>query len=174
MDGTYKMSAQYFRTLHWIDIKLSTMVSVRIYYPCPSSQNFSNFFCLLSIVTFPFPEWSPRELIFSWYFIHEYPVICSVLSFPSVHMVSPKLRKAFKTKRCVGICQERWEKVSFIKLGLIYFSFMHFVRSCRSVAPGLMDNMPSIRIVSGWELQTYSLFFFSIKVEDGSIRLHLL
>lgn len=77
-------------------------------------------------------------------------------------------------KRCIGICQERWEKVSFIKLGLIYFSFMHFVRSCRSVAPGLMDDMPSIRIVSGWELQTYSLFFFSIKVEDGSIRLHLL
>lgn len=87
-------------------------------------------------------------------------IYCSVLSFPSVHMVSPKLRKAFKTKRCIGICQERWEKVSFIKLGLIYFSFMHFVRSCRSVAPGLMDDMPSIRIVSGWELQTYSLFFF--------------
>lgn len=81
MDGTYKMSAQYFRTLHWIDIKLSTMVSVRIYCPCPSSQNFSNFFCLLSIVTFPFPEWSPRELIFSWYFIHEYPVIWTYLLF---------------------------------------------------------------------------------------------
>lgn len=72
----------------------------------------------------------------------------------------PNWEKAFKTKRCIGICQERWEKVSFIKLGLIYFSFMHFVRSCRSVAPGLMDDMPSIRIVSGWELQTYSLFFF--------------
>lgn len=96
-------------------------------------------------------------------------------------LVSPKLRKAFKTKRCVGICQERWEKVSFIKLGLIYFSFMHFVRSCRSVTPGLMDDMPSIRIVSGWELQTYSLFFdkswrrqykIAFAINSSSIGLH--
>lgn len=82
-------------------------------------------------------------------------------------MVSPKLRKAFKTKRCIGktkrcigICQERWEKVSFIKLGLIYFSFMHFVRSCRSVAPGLMDDMPSIRIVQDGSCRPTAYFFF--------------
>lgn len=129
----------------------------------------SSQYCYLSI------SWMVTERVN--FFLIFYPWISCNLSFPSVHMVSPKLRKAFKTKRCIGktkrcigICQERWEKVSFIKLGLIYFSFMHFVRSCRSVAPGLMDDMPSIRMGAA-DLQ---LIFFSIKVEDGSIRLYLL
>lgn len=129
----------------------------------------SSQYCYLSI------SWMVTERVN--FFLIFYPRIScnmNVFTVRFYHLVSPKLRKAFKTKRCIGICQELWEKVSFIKLGLIYFSFMHFVRSCRSVTPGLMDDMPSIRIVSGWELQTYSLFFFSIKVEDGSIRLHLL
>lgn len=81
-----------------------------------------------------------------------------------------------------------WEKhskrsdvLAFVKNG--EKRYLHFVRSCRSVAPGLMDDMPSIRIVSGWELQTYSLFFFFDKswrrqykiafaINSSSIGLH--